>query len=989
MNLSTSPIEQVLERLMSGEIGMEIAEQQLEGEEVQGQLSERYLISISESTVRLGYQGYWEKSILLHRLILIAAKEFTPRLSVWVHLVVGHLRIATNALWNRPDNQYLEFASVLGEQTYCDSATNSNQKATLAKELGCLYLDPYAAGREGFLHLEEWLRRAPPKVASAMPDVWTALERANYWLSLAIPGLTELKKLEALKARLQCIFAYEIYEREVDEVVAREVCVEAIELMHLATDREDLQSFVLRVARRLNVEIKEDPTLLLLSELDQPIPDHLSEVFGQRILSALHWSIETDCTAGLDLLNRITDDLTKRFSSGLRMQLNRTTISLLASCASEEFESKGFTERFIEIEAFPEHSIEAYALAGAVIRDVRDLAVESKEEEAIDILHELAISTPWLIDRHWAAITQLRVELLIGVGSDAHNEKRADCALLAYSQALYVVVNLKLPPFTLDILSRLNDVVSEASSANVRVFAEFMRQHFCEFQLGLVGEESEAIAECASEATVALQVSASAEDWFAVLRMAKGMAYSDAVLRQQSYAWRSDSRAQQLFAKYSELSRAPSCADFEQHSEAQEFALFAFKHRSLESKGSSIAEQRDGVAYELDRHIRLSATAVYKGASESLSLAECRQLLPADGVLVDSYSPRCRRDGERLRFNLIVTREEERLFVVTDQHEMRSMSVNINAAEYELTSDGVAAAYLRNLIQQNPTIGSTSAADEELLASDLLRYLGHGVEYLQSLYELGKRHLIIVPSGSLHFVPFHLLVGLDGALANNWTVSYLPSLDLIRRASDPYVESSNRASVFGLTYQSAWAEGRHTNLPGVAKEAIAVADALQTVPMLNDSVTRSAIMQALPLSSFTHIACHGGHDPVAPSLHTLHLTPEQDDDGQLFAADLLALDLRNVSLLTLSACETSLGRFDLNDNLSGLTASALAAGVSAVVGTLWPVSDDAAVEFFSMMYRQVIIGRTRLEAFRDAQLRTRELFPEDRDWGAFYYSGNW
>ena len=101
------------------------------------------------------------------------------------------------------------------------------------------------------------------------------------------------------------------------------------------------------------------------------------------------------------------------------------------------------------------------------------------------------------------------------------------------------------------------------------------------------------------------------------------------------------------------------------------------------------------------------------------------------------------------------------------------------------------------------------------------------------------------------------------------------------------------------------------------------------------------------------------------------------------------MDLRGLEILTLSACETALGRFDEWDNLRGLPASFLLAGVATIIGTLWPVGLDVAEKFFTVFYEQIKGGLERRDAFAQAQRQARKSFPTYSDWGAFYYIGMW
>lgn len=109
----------------------------------------------------------------------------------------------------------------------------------------------------------------------------------------------------------------------------------------------------------------------------------------------------------------------------------------------------------------------------------------------------------------------------------------------------------------------------------------------------------------------------------------------------------------------------------------------------------------------------------------------------------------------------------------------------------------------------------------------------------------------------------------------------------------------------------------------------------------------------------------------------------------MFAHDVLQADLRGVELVTLSSCESSLGRFDLHDNPRGLSAAFLAAGAQAVIGCLWPVRPAVATEFFVALYRHLAADPDRRAAFRAAQIHTRALHPAYRDWGSFNYIGDW
>ena len=93
--------------------------------------------------------------------------------------------------------------------------------------------------------------------------------------------------------------------------------------------------------------------------------------------------------------------------------------------------------------------------------------------------------------------------------------------------------------------------------------------------------------------------------------------------------------------------------------------------------------------------------------------------------------------------------------------------------------------------------------------------------------------------------------------------------------------------------------------------------------------------------------------------------------------------------MTFSACETALGRVDAASNPRGVPASLLLRGAAAVVGTLWPVESTTSHDFIKFLYARIAADASRLSALAEAQAETRLDHPQYRDWGAFYYTGDW
>ncbi len=297
---------------------------------------------------------------------------------------------------------------------------------------------------------------------------------------------------------------------------------------------------------------------------------------------------------------------------------------------------------------------------------------------------------------------------------------------------------------------------------------------------------------------------------------------------------------------------------------------------------------------------------------------------------------------------------------------------------------GLAVAGLRRDIVDEPLIADVADEASQTLRTELGRWLGPFTERLPSWRQAGYDHLVVWPHGPLHYLPWHLFSATDSGppLADSWTVTVLATLGSMLRA--PAAPGSSLVAVgcadggqpYGLP-----------SAPTMPTQAAAVAAAFGVEPLRN--ATPREVLDALPGARYLHIASHGSHVEEAPAFQCMYLTPDTDGEGRLFAYELAGADLSGVELVTLSACETALGRFDVSDNLRGIPAALLAAGASAVVGAMWPVGPDAATTFFTSLYAALARGRTRLEAFRDAQVETRRLHPRYYDWGAMTYIGDW
>ncbi|MFJ6440825.1 CHAT domain-containing protein [Streptomyces sp. NPDC091649] len=245
----------------------------------------------------------------------------------------------------------------------------------------------------------------------------------------------------------------------------------------------------------------------------------------------------------------------------------------------------------------------------------------------------------------------------------------------------------------------------------------------------------------------------------------------------------------------------------------------------------------------------------------------------------------------------------------------------------------------------------------------------------------GKDRLLLWPHGALHYLPVALCTAGGRPIADDWTVTTIAGLEALLPADAPVRprRTAVLASAAGGVPYGLPAE------PALEEHARAVATAVGADAVTGPAATRAGLLAELATADVVHLAVHGTLDQDAPWLHCLYLTPDDDDDGRVFAHDFLELDLSGVRLVTLAACESALGRFDRADNVRGVPAALLTAGVQGVVGCLWAVRPEPAAYFYHRLHVRAASGEDLERAFRAAQTATRARYPAYRDWGAFTF----
>jgi CHAT domain-containing protein len=245
--------------------------------------------------------------------------------------------------------------------------------------------------------------------------------------------------------------------------------------------------------------------------------------------------------------------------------------------------------------------------------------------------------------------------------------------------------------------------------------------------------------------------------------------------------------------------------------------------------------------------------------------------------------------------------------------------------------------------------------------------------------------LLIVPHDALHYMPFQALVDGDNYLIERHSLAFAPSAGVAVQLSRRSADQSLPLVAFGNPGTDA-----RLALPGAEREVQQISALFSDAKIfIQAAATKAQFRASIPTAGILHVAAHAETDQVDPLQSRILFAPDGDDAGFMLAREIYGLDMRHVSLITLSACETGLGRVARGDEILGFTRSFLSAGASGLLVSLWPVEDESTGLLMITMYSNLAQGRPAAASMQRAQLAVMRKYKEPYFWAAFDLVGDW
>ncbi|MFK7900301.1 MAG: CHAT domain-containing protein [Cyclobacteriaceae bacterium] len=298
---------------------------------------------------------------------------------------------------------------------------------------------------------------------------------------------------------------------------------------------------------------------------------------------------------------------------------------------------------------------------------------------------------------------------------------------------------------------------------------------------------------------------------------------------------------------------------------------------------------------------------------------------------------------------------------------------------------------------------------ERVLPEDFDRYISglrNGISYQQQeiyqtsgykLYQylmpdgISKGKITIIPTGRLGIIPFEALLTKKTKdksyqelpyLINDFEIGYAYSSSLFIQE-----QLNNKTTNKALLCAPVSFE-EMADLPGTKQEVNSInqllTDSSFTTTQLVSEAAQEKTIKNLNLNEYKyiHLATHGVVNASQPELSKVFLVKDESEDGELYTGELYNLKL-NADLVSLSACETGLGKIQRGEGIVGLSRSLLYAGAKNLVVSLWTVSDASTSQLMIDLYQNILSNSTN--RYSTPLRSAKQALISSSDYSAPYY----
>lgn len=229
--------------------------------------------------------------------------------------------------------------------------------------------------------------------------------------------------------------------------------------------------------------------------------------------------------------------------------------------------------------------------------------------------------------------------------------------------------------------------------------------------------------------------------------------------------------------------------------------------------------------------------------------------------------------------------------------------------------------------------------------------------------------IIYAPDGQLRYIPLAALYDGKQWLGQRFAINNITALSLTKfngeTAAKPRIlagafaagrynfeRGSTRLAFSGLKFAGREVENLAAMIPGTTK-------------LIDREFNRTTMIPRLPDYNIIHLATHAMFVTGQPEDSFILL----GDGDTITLPDIQTLNLLNVDLVVLSACETGRGgKLGNGEEILGFGYQIQETGAKAAIASLWKVDDGGTQALMTAFYTALLSGNKKAEALQKAQI---------------------
>ncbi len=385
----------------------------------------------------------------------------------------------------------------------------------------------------------------------------------------------------------------------------------------------------------------------------------------------------------------------------------------------------------------------------------------------------------------------------------------------------------------------------------------------------------------------------------------------------------------------------------------------------------------------------------YKGDKASLDVLK-NNLFDLRQSLIDfkkeyfSYYPSLNTSKEYFSSQeLISTIPEKTAVIAYHLSKDRIVEVAFNNTELHVNLIPRNATFNDNVLKMGGLLSdwngilSHRKASEDSIKS-CISYLNNYLLKQVTEFKKDPEHIIIMPDGLLHTIPFELLSipGNDNPIIHDFDLSYAYTFSSLLNSDHPKKQASSFAG-FAPKYSKTTKETdpKHKDNEVDISNWIALRSGLIDIPearknvsilakkyggsaWLNSLATKDNFLKNARNFDILHLGMHSQLNTHTSSLSNLVFSGE--NENELYLNEIQAMDIP-ASLVVLSACNTGVGRNIIGEGPFSLARAFFYAGTESTLMSLWQVPDAQTSQIMKLFYDHLESGLNKSQALVQAK----------------------